>query len=129
MRRTIPAVAVILLATAGCGASTSHGDSTSHPSVTKQAANPKTTAAAKSCPPTRNVIVWTKAPGVPDSAQVIGSYTLTCESTFKWLQHSSPTDAGYCTEAAYASDNPGYNANAQPARRLKDVQAMVGPAC
>nr|WTB35099.1 hypothetical protein OG781_41650 [Streptomyces sp. NBC_00830] len=54
---------------------------------------------------------------------------MTCETTFQWPQHTSPTEAGDCTEAAWASDNPGYNADAIPAARLKKVQVTIGPAC
>jgi hypothetical protein len=136
--RATAAVAAILLATAGC--STTHGGGaspertatmTSKPAAKSPSpTEPKATAAAKSCPPTRDVIVWTKVPGLPNSAQVVGNYNAaTCETTFQWLKHSSPTTAGYCTEAAYASDNPGYNTAAEPARRLKDVQVAIGPAC
>lgn len=71
-----------------------------------------------------------KTPGVTDSAQTLGNYNLaTCESTFKYLQETSPTGAGNCTEAAWASDNPGYNADADPAPRPKKVQVAIGPAC
>ncbi|MEU9979524.1 hypothetical protein [Streptomyces sp. NPDC051014] len=50
-------------------------------------------------------------------------------TTFESLPRTSSTEAGYCTEAAWASDNPGYNADATPAARLKKVQVSVGPAC
>ncbi|MEV6118707.1 hypothetical protein AB0L59_41145 [Streptomyces sp. NPDC052109] len=67
---------------------------------------------------------------MPDSAQELGNYNLaTCESTFKFLQETSPKSAGACTEAAWASDNPGYNTDAEPAKRLKKVQVAIGPAC
>lgn len=96
--------------------------------TTKPPAKPK--ASAKACTPTRDVIVWMKVPSLDDSAQVLGNYDLvTCETTFQSLQETSPTDAGYCTEAAWASDNPGYNADATPAKRLKKVQVVIGPAC
>ncbi len=45
------------------------------------------------------------------------------------VQRTSPNVPGACTEAAWASDNPGYNADATPAKRLKKVQVAVGPAC
>jgi hypothetical protein len=53
----------------------------------------------------------------------------TCEPTMEWFKHTSPTKAGYCTEAAWASDNPGYITDAEPAKRLKKVQVAIGPAC
>jgi hypothetical protein len=76
------------------------------------------------------VIVRYVAPGQPATAQVLGNYNLqNCEPTFQTLQDTSPTGDGYCTEAAWASDNPGYNADATPAPRLKNPQVSVGPAC
>ncbi|WP_406507638.1 hypothetical protein [Streptomyces sp. NBC_00212] len=67
---------------------------------------------------------------MPASAQELGDYNAaTCESTFTWLEQTSPKEAGDCLEAAWASDNPGYNVDAEPAKRLKKVQVAVGPAC
>ncbi|MCF1510104.1 hypothetical protein [Streptomyces glomeratus] len=149
MRRFILPIAAILLTTA-CGGSGGHSASASaHASPrsaakksshvaaapTKSASNaakqkPKPSRSSKTCEPTRDVIVWYKTPELPDSAQVLGNYYVaTCETTFQSLTHTSPTGAGYCTEAAWASDNPGYNADATPAKRLKKVQVAVGPAC
>ena len=100
------------------------------PSATKAKPKPATSATGDPCPPTRDVIVWMKVPDLPDSAQVLGNYDqMNCETTFQSLPESSPTGAGYCTEAAWASDNPGYNADATPAPRLKKIQVAVGPAC
>ncbi|MFE2971873.1 hypothetical protein ACFXKC_51605 [Streptomyces sp. NPDC059340] len=147
MRRILLPIVAILL-TAACGKSVGHSTSASahvsaKPSaksshsaaaptkasnVTKQ--KPKPSHSAKTCEPTRDVIAWYKTPGLPDSAQVLGNYYLaTCETTFQSLTHTSPTGPGYCTEAAWASDNPGYNADATPAKRLKKVQVVIGPAC
>ncbi|MFF3468217.1 hypothetical protein [Streptomyces sp. NPDC002619] len=146
MRRFFLPIAAILL-TAACGGSAGHATSASahatSPPPTKsksssaahahsgpEAAKPKPSRSAKKCSPTRDVIVWTKARGVPDNAVVLGNYNLvTCETTFQLLQHTSPTEAGDCAEAAWASDNPGYNADAIPAARLKKVQVAIGPAC
>ena len=102
------------------------------PATTAPTTNPPTTASPteKTCGPERDVVVWMKVPDLPDSAQVLGNYNLaTCEPTFQWLQETSPTDAGYCTEAAWASDNPGYSADAEPAKRPQGVQVTIGPAC
>lgn len=129
--RTVPAVVAVLLAAAGCS-TTDQGHASPEKTATAgtSKAKAKPTAKAKSCPPTRDVIVWAKVPGLPATAQVVGNYDVqTCQTTFASLPHSSPTEAGYCTEAAYASDNPDYNADATPARRLKHVQVIVGPAC
>lgn len=135
MRRSLTIAAVpLLLGLTGCAADAST-DATASGTVSPTSSAKAETAtasptASKSCSPTRDVIVWYRAPGVADSAQVLGNYDLaTCESTFQWLQQTSPTGPGYCTEAAWASDNPGYNADATPAKRLKKVQLAIGPAC
>ncbi|MEV7387190.1 hypothetical protein [Streptomyces sp. NPDC091215] len=147
MRRTVVPIAAILL-TAACGPAAHHASAaptpasqrtsakpSSKPAATHAKAHPRTAApkpssSTKECPPTRDIIVWVKTPGTPAYAQELGNYNLaTCESTFKWLQRTSPTDAGNCTEAAWASDNRGYNTDADPAPRLKKVQMLVGPAC
>ncbi|WP_158697317.1 hypothetical protein [Streptomyces hokutonensis] len=150
MRRTILPITAILL-TAACGSGGGHTASASSPSSRQPVAKrshataaprkssssaakptPKTSHSSKGCnlSPTRDVILWYKTPGLPNSAQVVGNYDLVnCETTFRSLPRSSPTQAGYCTEAAWASDNPGYNADATPAKRLKKVQVAVGPAC
>jgi hypothetical protein len=142
VRRFVLPIAAILLA-AGCSSGTPTANSgvprtpatgvhfSSAPAGGKSSpAKPKSSPSTKDCPPTRDIIVWVKAPGVPAYAQPLGNYNAaTCESTFKWLQQTSPTEAGNCTEAAWASDNPGYNTEAEPAPRLKKVQVSVGPAC
>ncbi|WP_405671443.1 hypothetical protein [Streptomyces sp. NBC_01530] len=150
MRRYILPIAAVLL-TAACGGSGGHTTSASSHASRQPAAKrshattvprksassaakpkPKPSHSSKGCnlSPTRDVILWYKTPGLPNSAQVVGNYDLMrCETTFKSLPSSSPTQAGYCTEAAWASDNPGYNADATPAKSLKKVQVSVGPAC
>jgi hypothetical protein len=148
VRRFLLPIAAILLTTA-CGSSAVHASSKpahsssrpptkvskvapspskNHPSPAKPKPSP---SKSKGCGAERDVIVWYKVPGVPDnSAQVIGNYNVvTCETTFHSVQTTSSTEAGYCTEAAWASDNPGYNADADRAARLKKVQVSVGPAC
>jgi hypothetical protein len=101
----------------------------------KAAPKPKPTAKTRpipqpSCSETRDLIVWYVAPTLPDSAQELGNYNIeNCEPTLQELQDTSPTEPGYCTEAAWASDNPGYNADATPAAEPKDVVLSVGPAC
>lgn len=151
MRRFIVPIAAVLL-TAACSSGTPKPTLTAHdpigkpakssPSSSHSAAAPTHTArtaakpkpspskSAKECPAVGDVIVWMKVPGVPDSAQVLGGNGYpNCESTFTTIQRTSPNVAGACTEAAWASDNPGYDADATPAKRLKKVQVAVGPAC
>ncbi|MFC8676700.1 hypothetical protein ACFUEN_28945 [Streptomyces griseorubiginosus] len=137
MKRSLAPTAALLLATLTACGTTADDAKANHDSVTPRAAatssSPPTAAAsrpAKSCTPTRDVIIWSKVPGISDSAQIVGNYTLaTCKTTFEDLPDTSPTEAGYCTLAAWASDNPGYNADARPAKRPKKVQVAVGPAC
>ncbi|WP_159039637.1 hypothetical protein [Streptomyces sp. TP-A0356] len=148
MRRFILPIAAILL-TAACGpgamnatpspahassqqpAESSHSAAVNTPSASHSAkSNPSRSASPKECPSVGDVILWMKVPGVPDSAQVLGGNGYpNCESTFDMVQRTSPNVPGACTEAAWASDNPGYNADATPAKRLKKVQVAVGPAC
>ncbi|GAB2713888.1 hypothetical protein GCM10010442_38220 [Kitasatospora kifunensis] len=100
---------------------------TSRPST---AAPSPTDVAQASCTPTRDIIVRTITPDLPASAEVLGNYDIqNCEPTFQSLQASSPTDPGFCTQAAWASDNPGYDADATPAAPLKNIQVEYGPAC
>ncbi|MFJ8349739.1 hypothetical protein ACIQ9J_25925 [Streptomyces sp. NPDC094153] len=136
MRRFVLPISAVLL-TAACGSSAgpavsrpaarSHRPAASHATSHPNAPAPSST---ENCGPVRDIDVWMKVPGLPDSAQVLGSHGPGgCESTFEMLRMTSPTQAGYCTKAAYASDNPGYDADATPAARLKKVQMAVGPAC
>ncbi|MFJ8006102.1 hypothetical protein [Streptomyces fagopyri] len=137
MKRTLIATAAMLLATlTACGSSADTSQPNSdHAAVqtpAKKAKPPATkTPAQKDCGPSRgDVITWSKVPGLPDSAQLIGGFNPgTCRSTFDDLPNESPTQAGYCTLAAWARDNPGYDADARPAKRPRKVQVSVGPDC
>ncbi|MFE7856028.1 hypothetical protein [Streptomyces sp. NPDC057403] len=145
MRRTVLPIAAILL-TAACSSTPRPAATTADPAAPKAASSPSTAAPtrtprsaakakpspskSKNCGTYRDVIIWYRVPGIPDSAQKVGSYNLaTCETTFDELTKDSPTGDGYCTEAAWASDNPGYNADADSPRRPKHIQVSVGPAC
>jgi hypothetical protein len=91
---------------------------------------PNPSASAKECDPGPDIIVWYRVPTINDSAQRLGSRGgADCSSTFDSIRTTSPTGDGYCTEAAWASDNPGYNADADPAAPLQHVVVSVGPAC
>jgi hypothetical protein len=98
--------------------------------TTKAAVKPKPKPSRTGCGPIRDVILWMKVPDLPDSAQLIGNWNQAdCRSSFDTLPEESPTDEGFCTEEAWASDNPGYDVDATPAERPKKVQVAVGPAC
>jgi len=78
----------------------------------------------------RDVLVRTVAPGSQPYAQTLGDVDVAnCRSVFELLKATSPTGAGYCTTAAYASDNPGYNADAVPAAPLRKQQLSIGAGC
>ena len=109
---------------------TTTGIASSAPAISKAAPKTAESSAARNCPPTRDVYVRYVDPGLPASASDLGNYdVLTCETTFDSLEATSPMEAGYCTTAAWASNNPGYNVNATPAAPLQDIEVAVGPAC
>ncbi|MFE9813178.1 hypothetical protein [Streptomyces sp. NPDC005548] len=77
-----------------------------------------------------DVIAWYKVPGIPDTAQILGGQNAAiCESTFDELQWRHRLGPAFCTEAAWVSDNPVYDADADLPERLKNVEVAVGPAC
>jgi len=52
-----------------------------------------------------------------------------CRPTVETLQVISPLGAGYCTQAAWADQNPGYETDAVPAPPLKHVLVSIGAGC
>lgn len=123
---TILAAAAVLFGATACSSSTT----ASVPAVSTPKPSPSPASSKSSCTSTRDVIVRYVAPGQPATAQELGNYNLaTCQPTLEWLQNTSPTGPGYCTEAAWVSDNPNYSADTTPAAPLKEVQVRIGPAC
>jgi hypothetical protein len=112
--------------------------------ATQPTVKPKATkkaASAASCGPGADLIQWSIAPGTTAIAGALGSYdSPQCRregrhSTLGTLRQTSPTGSGYCTLAAPASDNPGYedkyvygSASANPPRP-KHVVLAVGASC
>ncbi|WP_369043483.1 hypothetical protein [Streptomyces sp. Midd1] len=135
MKRAVATTVLLFAALTACGGSTEKAEPEGAPASRTAAQQDAPSAAARkpahtACSSTRDVIVWSKVPGLADSSQRLGGYNLaTCETTFDSLQHTSPTQAGYCTLAAWASDNPGYDTDSTPAKRPKAVQVSVGPDC
>lgn len=131
MRRVplVTVAAVLLLA--GCSSSASKpatAPATAQPAVTTS----EPTVAPTSCALTSkaDVIERIITPGSPATAQRLGSVDLVnCRSVFDALKDETSTDPGYCTTAAWAADNPGYNVDAVPAPPLKNVQAVAGKGC
>ena len=74
-------------------------------------------------------------PGQQAVAQRLGggwiwnATTKTCMTSTKFVISTGPAGAGFCTEAALAASNPGYNADATPSRPLKKVIASKGGSC
>lgn len=106
------------------------GKPTAHPS----SASPSTAAAAPepSCalPNGQDVLVRYIVPGLQPAAQELGEVDLAqCESTLDYIAQTSPMGDGYCTQVAWASDNPGYNPDTLPAPPLKKVVEAVGGGC
>lgn len=137
MRRIVVLAVAIALGAAGCSSGTSKPAAAPPTSVASTATPPaaqtisNSPAPAETCatplPDRGDVIEWQREPGVPDSANELGGTDPEhCNWTFDTLKTSSPTGSGYCTEAAWASDNPGYDPNATPAPRLKKVQVVIG---
>lgn len=116
MRRTsVLAVAAAVLALVGCSSSTS-----------KPTATPTSQASTSAPPATCNlksqgdIIERVVVPGQPATAQQLGNVNLqNCTLAFNDLAAQTSTGPGYCTTAAWAADNPGYNVDAVPAAPLK----------
>lgn len=95
---------------------------------------PSTAAAAPSpsctLPDDRDLIVRYTVPGLQTQAQELGEADLAnCTTTLDMLEQTSPTGPGYCTQAAWADQNSGYNPDATPAAPLKHVLEAVGAGC
>lgn len=126
----IGVLVLALLGAAGCGGSSD----AALPAPTKTKATTHKAAAKKKpkwkCGPNRDVILRTKVPNLPADAVRLGSRPMgTCEPMSHWFDRSTATGPGYCAEAAYASDNPGYNTDASPARKLKAPFWVSGVGC
>jgi hypothetical protein len=52
-----------------------------------------------------------------------------CMTSAQMIIAGAPTEAGNCTQVAYASSNPGYDPDATPARPLRKIIAQAGPGC
>jgi hypothetical protein len=75
----------------------------------------------------RDLIIWTRWPGVPDFATKNGDVDLVhCKPTLDGWRDWEQTGPGYCAKIAWASDNPGYDINVRPAPLLKKVIDEVG---
>jgi hypothetical protein len=130
MRRTLPAAAVAaVLGLAGCSSSASKPAAapTSQAPAVSITSQPPATCSLK---PQGDIIERIVVPGQPATAQQLGGVDLrNCTLTFSDLADETSKDPGYCTQAAWLSDNPNYDVNAVPAPPLKKIQAQAGQAC
>jgi hypothetical protein len=113
----------------------------STPSTPSSTPTPTATASTSvSCAPGPDLIVREVSPGLAPTAIALGSNgydarTNSCQDTIVSLQQTSPTGPGYCTTAALASDNPGYESayvyatNPPPAPPLKKVIISIPAGC
>jgi hypothetical protein len=104
-------------------------------------ASPRPTAksASDACyrrkPASGDIYVRMTVPGLAAQAQELGgewTWNVTehrCLTSVEMIIATAPTEAGNCTQVGYTADNPGYDPNATPARRLGNVAAQAGPAC
>ena len=110
-------------------------------SKTKPMSNPgsKLDAEENACDNRTNasgdIYVWLLVPRTQAVAQELGgewrwdSETNKCLPSVQLMLAATPTNPGTCTQVGYVADNPGYDVNATPARRLKVLAGERGPAC
>jgi len=73
-------------------------------------------------PTSNDLIIWERYPRLPDAADRVGDVDgVNCVPTLSDWKAGEPTGPGYCEKIAWASDNPGYDADARPAAPLKEV--------
>jgi hypothetical protein len=129
------AIAISITASIAAAACSSSTPAVSTASSTSAAALPITTTAAatlgKGCTgPTFDYIVRDADPGASTLAQEIGNCNVaTGQDSLAGFQQTAGQASGECTTIALASDNPGYDVNADPAPPLKDVIESAGPGC
>lgn len=130
----LPALAIaVIAAAAGIAACSSASTPAARPA--SQAATRAATRAA--APPavcklktTFDYIERTTQPGLQAQAIEVGNVDLSaCADTLTTFQAEAGQADGECTTIALASRNPGYDANATPARPLRHVIMSAGPGC
>jgi hypothetical protein len=118
----IPFITAAALVAAACAlpfASTAHSEVATAPI-------PKSVC---TLPTARSLIVWHRAPGVADSAEVVDESDLSnCRPMLDTLRGPGlgPSGPGYCSKVGWSSDNPGYVLGLSPAPPLTKVIDEVG---
>lgn len=133
------ALAGLLTVATACGrsvnsdtASSVTTSSAARSAATAGAATATSPSPAASCalPDDRDLIERDDLPGVQILANEIGEVDLgNCVTTLSEFQQTAGQGQGECTTIAWASDNPGYDADAIPAPPLKKVIESAGPGC
>lgn len=112
---------------AGCSSASS---SSAPATVAASTAAVATPSAACTLKTTFDYIERVTEPGVQASATEIGNVDdVNCTDSLSGFRATAGQGDGECTTIALASDNPGYDANAVPAPRLKKVIESAGPGC
>lgn len=123
-------LAAVLSVTA-CG-SPSSATAAAHTAATPAASHRTKASPSRACKRTTtfDYIERDDDPGASIMADEIGNTDYAdCKSSLADFAATAGQAPGECTTIALASDNPGYNVNAIPAPRLKDVIESAGPGC
>lgn len=132
----LAAAASICISLAGCGSSTGTQPTTATAAPTSSNTDvtdpPAAVAQCRARPaPNGDILVRETRPGLPDDALELGggwqwNYNInTCMTSVDFTIATASQGKGDCTEVALASDNLGYNVEAEPAARLKKVIASA----
>lgn len=126
----VAAAAAVLALTAACSGSSSKPAAAPDVAAATSTAAQPTMNATCNLPHKGDVIERIVTPGNEATAQELGDVDeINCQSTFDSLKAETPSGPGYCTQAAWLSDNPNYNVDAVPAPPLKKIQAQAGQGC
>lgn len=81
--------------------------------------------------PGPDLVVWIDHVGSEPYATTLGATnTLNCEPTVDYFRDTVSQDPTYrCVLIGLASSNPGYDVDADPAPRPKNLSATFGPDC
>lgn len=106
------------------------GPAPSTPPTTQASASATSSAGGCSLPHTGDLIWWEKWPGTPAQVSMLGDINiLECKYSWETLADTEPTGPGYCDILARPADNPGYDMNATPPPRPKNILAEAGAGC
>ncbi len=125
LRASLVVVGALLV---GCEASSSSAP-VGGPATTTTSATPAPPTTACALKLKEDLIERLITPGIPPYAIAVGDVSGTCKPTVDTIGDTTPSGPGYCTQIARAADNPGYNADANPAPALRKIVAQAGASC